>query len=303
MRTTYAAGLAALLALTACGNEPSERDVEVHSAPPTAVPTKVPASDGKVTTQYPVTVIDDGNGAELCVGGVDDSLPPQCGGPQLLGWDWNELDGDFEEQSGTRWGDFVVTGTFDGASLTVSSVVPASQADPRPDADEDVWNTPCPEPEGGWVPVDPDTTTQAGVDRAFRIADRLPTYGGSWVDLSINPAADEEPDGLEWELAMSDPRYTIINVAVTDDLDGAEAAIREVWGGPLCVSEALHTDRELRQIEDDLADLPGAIGAEASDEGIHAYVIHDDGTLQAWVDQEYGEGVVEVSSALMPADG
>lgn len=299
MRTTYAAGLAALLALTGCGSEPSGSDPQAAELPR---PTEVPAAAGEVTTRYPVTVIDDGDGAELCLSGVDESLPPQCGGPLLLGWDWSELEGDFDEQSGTRWGDFVVTGTFDGASVTVSSVVPAAEADQRPDAEGDVWNTPCPEPEGGWVPVDPDRTTQAGVDRAFRIADRLPTYGASWVDLSINPAADDEPSGLEWELAMSDPRYTIINVAVTDDLDGAEAAIREVWGGPLCISEALHTYRELRQVEDDLADLPGSIGAEASDERINAYVIHDDGTLQAWADEEYGEGVVEVSSALVPVE-
>ena len=182
-------------------------------------------------------------------------------------------------------------------------VAAAAEADPRPNAEEDVWHTPCPEPDGGWVPVDPDTTSQAGLDRAFRIAAGLPTYGASWVDLSINPAADDKPGGLEWELAMSDPRYTIVNVAMTDDLDGAEAAIREVWGGPLCVSEAVHTYRELRRIEDDLADLPGSLGAEASDQRIQVYVIHDDGTIQAWVDQEYGEGVVEVSSALAPVEG
>jgi hypothetical protein len=31
-------------------------------------------------------------------------------------------------------------------------------------------------------------------------------------------------------------------------------------------------------------------------------VVHDDGSIQAWVDQEYGEGLVRVSSALVPAD-
>ena len=31
-----------------------------------------------------------------------------------------------------------------------------------------------------------------------------------------------------------------------------------------------------------------------------ASVLFDDGTIQAWVDQEYGEDVVEVSSALEP---
>lgn len=304
MRTTYAAALAAaLLTLTGCGSESSGNGAGPADAPLAGRPTAVPAAEGEVTTRYPVTVIDDGDGAELCLGGVATSLPPQCSGPALPGWDWASLAGDFDQARGTRWGDFVVTGTFDGEALTPTDVVPAAEADPVPDPEDvSVWQTPCPEPDGGWVPVDPATTTQSGIDRAFRIAERLPTYGASWVDLSINPVADDEPSGIEWEMAMSDPRYTIVNVSVTDDADGAEAAIREVWGGPLCVSEARSTYRELRAIEDDLMDLPGALGSEANDGRIVAYVLHDDGATQAWADQEYGEGVVEVSSALVPAD-
>jgi hypothetical protein len=30
-------------------------------------------------------------------------------------------------------------------------------------------------------------------------------------------------------------------------------------------------------------------------------VVHDDGSLQAWCDEEYGEGVVLVTSALVAA--
>ena len=84
----------------------------------------VPAATGQVTTGYPVTVLDDGDGAELCLGGVMDSFPPQCGGPGLVGWDWSEHDGDFEEGSGVRWGDFVVTGSFDGETFTPSRSCP-----------------------------------------------------------------------------------------------------------------------------------------------------------------------------------
>ena len=71
------------------------------SSPPKAAPaerpTKVPAAPGEVTLGYAATVIDAGSGAELCLGGVDESLPPQCDGPPLVGWDWADHDGDFEE--------------------------------------------------------------------------------------------------------------------------------------------------------------------------------------------------------------
>jgi len=31
-------------------------------------------------------------------------------------------------------------------------------------------------------------------------------------------------------------------------------------------------------------------------------VVHDDGSIQAWADEEYGVGVVEVTSALTPVE-
>ncbi len=71
---------------------------------------------GLVTSTHPVTVIDNGSGAELCLTGVAESYPPQCDGPKIAGWDWSAWTGKFEEASGTRWGDFIVTGTYDPAS-------------------------------------------------------------------------------------------------------------------------------------------------------------------------------------------
>ena len=43
-----------------------------------------------------------------------------------------------------------------------------------------------------------------------------------------------------------------MNVVVTDDVAGAEAAIREDWGGPLCVNEREgHTESELAAIREE----------------------------------------------------
>ncbi|RII95489.1 hypothetical protein DZF95_00970 [Clavibacter michiganensis] len=64
-------------------------------------------------------VIDYGDGAELCVGGIGESLPPSCGGPDIIGWDWADVD-DEESQSGATWGTYEVFGTFDGASFTLT---------------------------------------------------------------------------------------------------------------------------------------------------------------------------------------
>jgi hypothetical protein len=307
MRRPYAALVAAALLLAACGTETSDPGGDPAADPtspvaPTAMPTDIPAADGEVTTGGPVTVLDDAKGAEACLGGVADSLPPQCGGPKLIGWDWADHQGDFEERSGTRWGDFVITGTFDGQDITPTEVVPAAEWEPIESPDEDFsFETPCPEPDGGWTPVDPAATTQRTLDHAIQIASALPDYAGVWVDQSINPAYDD-PDDVEKEYAMNDPKLLVLNVAVTDDVAGAEAAIREVWGGALCVTEARHTERELLAIQEELAELPGILGGDASDDRVSVYVTFDDGSTQVWADQEYGAGVVEVSSALVSVD-
>ena len=119
---------------------------------------------------------------------------------------------------------------------------------------------------GGWVVVDPALTTNAAKGTANQAAEALPDYGLVWGDQSINPRWQDWQDviggqesSLELEQAMNDPRFTILNVGVTDDLARAEAAVRN---------------------------------------RVELSVVHDDGSIQAWVDEEYGAGVVEVTSAL-----
>lgn len=177
------------------------------SAPATPAdrPDSVPAAVGEVTTSVPVTVLDDGGGAELCLGGVFQSLPPQCDGPAVAGWDWVEHAGDFEEVRGVRWGAFVVSGAFDGSTFTPSEVVPAAEQ-------------------------------------------RGPGECG----------VDEHPD----------------TGAVSAD--------------------------DLARIQREVNELPGMLMSARAADHVDLTVVHDDGTIQAWVDQEYGEGMVAVSSALVP---
>lgn len=199
MRTILLAVL--LLVLTACGSEPP------GPADPAALPSPsaVPAASGEVRTRTLVTVMDTGKGPELCLGAIAESYPPQCGGPPLRGWRWEDQERGTHDTSGNvRWGEYALVGRWDGTAFRVTKAVPAALYDAA---------TPAPEP-----------TTSPG------------------------------PGGF-------DPQQL---------------------------------DAELRR-------LPGYLGSYEHDGRMLVDVIHDDGSIQAWLDQEYGAGLVRVTSALVDA--
>ena len=289
-------------ALTGCGEAGSEPAAESTPAVPAASPTAMLPADGPVRARG--TVLDEGDGPMLCLGSVAFSYPPQCSGPDVDGWVWD--DHPHEASSGARWGSYTMEGAWDGTTFT-----PADVRESTPDdyPEEDVaalFASRCPEPAGGWVPVDPSTTTDAALSAAHRVAERLPDYAISWGDQTINPVwpetVQDDPPSLEVQEAMNDPRYTILNVGVTDDLARAEAAVRAVYGGALCVSEFANTHARLREVAEDIQDLPGGLdrGYGGIGNTVEVGVVFDDGSIQAWADEEYGEGVVTVTSALEP---
>jgi hypothetical protein len=168
------------------------------------MPTAPVAADGEVTTRNPAIVMDTGS-PELCLGPVAESYPPQCGGPPLEGWNWADHEGAYDRVGEVRWGTFYVTGTWDGATFTVTSA----------------------------------ETPPAG---------QLP------------PASEMSPPP-EQELSAD----------------------------------------ELGAIADQVRTLGGATGAYAHDERVWVDVPYDDGSLQDWVDEEYGDRVVVVTPALVDA--
>jgi hypothetical protein len=209
MRTSTAALplLAALALLTACASGAADTAPGPPAAP-AAEPTGRPA--GELTTR--AFVLDEGDGAQLCFGALE-SLPPQCGGPLIIGWDWDEVEGE-ERAAGSTWGDYEVFGTWDGSGLTLTRA-------PVPD-DPRLPSTEAPRPAP--APGDPaDAATVARAVEDFR-------------------AADADPDDRRW-------------VTSSDESQG-RALVN---------------------------------------------VIHDDGTLQAEADAEYGPGIVEIASHLRPA--
>ena len=286
--TTVLSVLLLTVVITGCGSE---------TTAPTGGATD---PDQLLTTGHPVTVLDDGDGAELCLGGATDTLPPQCGGPKLVGWSWAEHEGEYEDASGVRWGDFVVTGTLDGEEFTVETATVDRRDQPPSSPDVPLPSTPCPEPPGGWRVLDASKTTQQSIETAHAQALQLPGYAGAWIDQSINPAL-HEPDRPE--TAWNDPTKLVLNVQVAGDPGAAEKLLRQWWGGALCVSEAIRTERELLRIQERVQDLPDVLssGVSTEENRLTVRVAHDEGTLQEQLDEEYGEGVVVVESLLRPA--
>ena len=101
------------LALAGCaGTAPSG----TPSPPSLGAVTPVPP-EGEVTAVG--TVLDTGGVAELCLGPVAESYPPQCSGIPLEDWTWEGVEG-AESSGDVTWGAYALQGTFDGESFTVT---------------------------------------------------------------------------------------------------------------------------------------------------------------------------------------
>jgi hypothetical protein len=130
MRTALA--LAALLLVTACGSGDGTTATDPGDPGSTTGPTAIPAAPRTVRTRTVATVMDAGS-PELCLGAVAESWPPQCSGPPIDGWDWSEHAGMYQKSGSTRWGQFVVSGTWDGSTFTYADATAAAVYDPMAD--------------------------------------------------------------------------------------------------------------------------------------------------------------------------
>lgn len=260
-----------------------------------------PVPDRSQLYETDTTVLEDAVGPKLCVGGVADSLPPQCVGLPLVGWDWNAVDGE-KRAMGATWGTYHVVGTLDGETFVVREAGPARPIGGR----ERDFSTPCPEPEGGWAPVDPSRASDEDFAAGAAVAQSRPDYVALWVDYAGGLTADEVARRLE----EGEPVLQIMNVVVTEDVAGAEAAIRESWGGPLCVTQREgHTEAELAAIrEEALKFVQEELGlrylwSSGGDLGLAAevgVVVDPGGAGQAALDERYGPGMVKLFPALTP---
>lgn len=278
---------------TAGGTRPSD-----YASPPTSPSSSPAATAGPELTATGLVLQNEAGAAELCLGGVNESYPPQCGGPAIVGWNWAAVEGE-ESAAGTTWGEYEVWGTWDGESFT-----PTRQSIPI-DRDEPGQAVPatnplatrCTPPAGGWVPVDPATTTATAISAARARAESLAGYTAAWPDSS--PWPDEVPS----EEKPVDPTHVVFNVLSTGDPSEVERAMREVWGGALCIEQTEHSETELLAVTKLLGDSPpeGLLSWGPVRDTIEASVFYDDGSIQQVLDEDYGVGVITVTSRLVPA--
>lgn len=243
------------------------------------------------------TVIEDADGVRLCFV-VLDSLPPQCGaGVRLGGFDWDEVDGEqtgggADGSSATTWlGDVFVRGTWDESALTLTVIDAGVAADSDRDllvqmqaatgeATQPDYSLPCAPPAGGW---DRPTTDPIVSWPAEDVA-ALPGYAGSW----------------------NDPATWVFTVKFTGAVAAADASVRALYDGPVCVVEAQYDAAELGAIATELRSmssmqvLESAIYVDANGEWVGATTVLPTTELQASLDERYGEGTVRLRSSLTP---
>ena len=237
------------------------------------------------------------HGPQLCFG-MASSLPPQCGGPDVLGWDWAGLPS--ESVGGTTWGSYELVGTFAGGALTLTE--PPEVHDPQGDRAaepplDDRFASPCPEPAGGWAPVDPARATPEAAEEAQRVAAASSGFAALWVDQRL-------PEAEITEEAANDPQRYVLNVSTTGDAAELEEELREVWGGSLCVSSAPRSEAELREVHDALPELPGRVfsGTDPFAGVVDLAVVHGTQEQQRALDERFGVGAVRLAGQLEPID-
>ena len=250
----------------------------------------VPASyDGRFRTSATVLESPD-HGPQLCHA-VAESLPPQCGGPDIVGWDWESVR--HESAGGTRWGEYGLVGTYDDNVFTLTE--PPTK--PNWDGDHGDLETPCPEPDGGWRPVDPDAATDAALNAGVRRARGVDGVSGVWIDQRI-------PDDEITEQNANDPKRLVLNVTTVGDPAAMEREIRTVWGGALCVSTAERTMAELQRVQRQLGEADGMLssGIDEVTAQVGLTVLVATEEFQQRLDDRYGAGAVRLFGSLEPID-
>ena len=269
-----------------------------------ATPAPLPGERNLVAEVYAgryrtrATVLEDTqHGPQLCYF-VADSLPPQGGGPDVLGWDWGAVPA--ESVRGTSWGFYELVGTYADGAFTLME--PATAADPRAGqastpSKENRFATPCDEPAAGWVPADPARAIEEALQEARKVATGSPGFAGLWIDQRVPAAELTEENGNE-------PQRYVLNVSTTGDVGELDAALRRVWGGSLCVSTAARSKADLRAVQAALLDLPGwfASWPDFFTGTVNVSVVHGTLEQQQALDEQFGAGAVRLSSQLKPID-
>ncbi|MGC1209314.1 MAG: hypothetical protein WA880_15310 [Ornithinimicrobium sp.] len=179
----------------------------------------------------------------ICLGGVAESYPPQCSGPELVGLDWGDLSG-VQSAQGVKFAEAAVVGRFDGETFTLTEPPGPIMMPVEPDGGTgaDSFGQLCDDPfRDGDERIGDDPKAAARAEEA--LAQALESYDGivgTWVSTDI---PEELPDDEV-------PLVYAYNVLVTGDPEQAHTDLRQVWRGGLCVEQRdAATEADVRQAQ------------------------------------------------------
>lgn len=195
---------------------------------------------------------------------VRTSLPPQCGGVPLRGFDFDDVPG-AETRDGVAWVEATVRGTYRDGVLTVRSARSPVRPPPSPQrSDEELQRI--------WaVQLDPDG------EALSRWAHEQPEYAGEW-----------------WE------HDTTLVLAFTGDIERFRSEARARWQGDLRVVRRRWTEADLHALQDRLTHAPrmrGRLQGAGSDIRtgvVELMVLVDDEETRAIVEEIRGENAPPV---------
>lgn len=234
------------------------------------------------------------HGPQLCLGSVAESLPPQCRGVPVVGWDWEAVDG-AESLNGTTWsGRHRLVGTYDGTTFTLTEPPGPPPAFPK----SEPLRKACTDPSG-----DEPLATFSRVDKsamlaAMGLARSQPDFAGLWttgMDRSWEP-------GVRFD-------NVVLNLAFTGEMARHTRELREVWGGLLCVEQHEHTVAELSAVQDELPAVARELAlefrsssADEVDDVVRLGVVAATPEQRAALVERFGPGLVAVDAAIRPLD-
>lgn len=187
------------------------------------------------------TVIDrPGSGPKLCLAGQLESAPPICGDVPVLGLGWAAVTGALHSGNVTWMERALVTGTYDGSSLTLTEPPRlATDAEFSSAFDHRNGPIPCPEPADGWqaegARFPSGSEYNEYIQRVDDYTSGAPDWGGAWVEFGDSPI----------DIA-SHPEKVILVELFTDDLARHETDLLAIWpGSVVCrpVDDGLQQDR------------------------------------------------------------
>ena len=227
--------------LAACGTETAPPGEQQETSAPGDTQPLVVDADAELVAHGMLIQTDPAGEVEMCVGGVAESLPPQCSGPVLEGeFSWDDVES--ESASGVRWsvdGVYAVGHFKPGQDLGTFALTRPVSAD-LPEG----FNPPSLEEPGFPQLCDDPTADVPDVDQSAR------TQGPDGFDQE--QALSELTQGLDgYVTSWLSGGGEVMNVVVNTDAEVARAAIREVVDGPLCVEQRdLPTEADLRAAQE-----------------------------------------------------